>query len=243
MGGVLITGYTLAGCLTARRSLNSSLAQPETPLYSRLCKANYLKQGTEITILVNLIDKETGEREDNSTKSICIIEKDATLSEGGSAQADFKCIIENLKKECCSLRFNSSDDVTGIPDDEVLLDPVITQESIDKKRLIDYSIEENKSPENIPVTFSPQKIEKANCLEDGIFIIKGSLSKAIDSELRFKILFTFPEGITTDCTLKEGITEISCQVDRKIDNSNIAFEQIIIKDGSKEILNSGGISS
>ena len=189
-----------------------------------------------------------GEREDKVRKAICKLEDDVKLSEGKSAQADFKCTIEDLEldKEYYSLRFNSSDDVSGVPDDETLLDPVLTKNSIEKKQILDYSIEENKSPENIPATFIPDSIEKAACDKDGIFLIKGSLSEKIDNELSFKIPLTFPDGITADCTLERkeaGPNSISCQVDRNINNTKIVFEQIIIKDGSKEILNIGGISS
>ena len=208
---------------------------------------DYLKKGTEIILFVNLMDK-NGEREDKARKSICKLENDANVLEGDSAQADFKCTIEDLEpdKEYYSLRFNSSDDVTGTPDDESLLDPVLTQKSIEQKQILDYSIEENKLPENIPATFIPDSIERATCDKNGIFLIKGSLSKAIDNELSFKIPLTFPDGIAADCTLERkeaGPNGISCQVDREIDNSKIVFEQLIIKDGSKEILNIGGISS
>ena len=208
---------------------------------------DYLKKGTEIILFVNLMNKK-GEREDKVKKSICKLENDTNVAEGDSAQADFKCTIEDLEpdKEYYSLRFNSSDDVTGVPDDETLLDPILTKNSIEKKQILDYSIEENKSPENIPATFIPDSIEKSTCDSNGIFLIKGSLSKKIDNELSFKIPLTFPDGIAADCTLERkeaGPNAISCQVDRKIDNSKIVFEQVIIKDGSKEILNIGGISS
>ena len=202
-----------------------------------------LEQNTEITLLVNLIDKTTGEREDNITKSICKLENSVKPAEGESAQGDFKCTIEGLTKEYYSLRLNSSDDITGIPDDEILLDPVLTKEAIDKNELLDYSIEENKSPTKIPATFIPESIEKASCDKDGIFKIKGSLSKEISKELSFKIPLTFPDGITADCSLKTKENEISCQVDRAFDDLNLVFEQNIIKDGSEEILNIGGISS
>ena len=202
-----------------------------------------LEQNTEIKLLVNLINKKTGEREDNTTESICKLEKSVKPAEGESAQGDFKCTIEGLTEEYYSLRLNSSDYITGIPDDEILLDPILTKEAIDKNELLDYSIEENKSPTKIPATFIPESIEKVSCDKDGIFKIKGSLSKEMDKELSFKIPLIFPDGITADCSLKTKENEISCQVDREVVNSNLVFEQNIMKDGPEEILNLGGISS
>ena len=205
-----------------------------------------LGKNTEFTIFVNLINKNTGEREDDATKSICKLENSVKPAEGESVQGDFKCTIEGLTEEYYSLRFNSSDDITGIPDDEILLDPILTKEAIDKSEILDYSIDENKSQKKIPATFISESIEKASCDKNGIFIIKGSLSKEIDKELSFKIPLTFPDGITADCSLKTkeaGDNEISCQVDRPFDDSNLVLEQNIIKDGPDEILNIGGISS
>ena len=39
----------------------------------------------------------------------------------------------NLKENYYSLRFNSSEGISGIPTDEKALDPVLTKKSIDKK--------------------------------------------------------------------------------------------------------------
>ena len=184
-----------------------------------------------------------GERDDNTTESICKLEEDVLPPEGQSAQGDFKCSIADLEEEkYYSIRLNSSDDITGIPTDETLLDPVLTQEAIEKNQLLDYSDIENKKADKIPATFTPESIDKASCEADGKFLIKGSLSKAVEHELSFKIPLTFPDGITAQCSLT-GPSEITCQVDRTIDNSNIVFEQNIIKDGPNEILNLAGIAS
>ena len=43
-----------------------------------------------------------------------------------AVQGDFKCILSALEEEYYSLRLNSSNDSSGIPDDEVALDPMLT---------------------------------------------------------------------------------------------------------------------
>ena len=66
---------------------------------------------------------------------------------------------------------NSPEDVTGISEDEILPDPVLTLESIKNE----------KTDKKISVSFTPNQLKKL------IFIIKGSLSKKIDNELSFKV--------------------------------------------------------
>ena len=110
--------------------------------------------GAEITMLVNLI-KITGEREEDATEVKCSLESDITASEGHSTQGDFECTLSGLEEEYYSLRLNSSDYIVGIPDDETLLNPVLTAEAIERGELIDYSLIENKGEDKLPSTFKP----------------------------------------------------------------------------------------
>ena len=53
--------------------------------------------------------------------------------EGESAKGEFICELSGLKNgPYCSLKLNTSNDVAGIPDDEVALDAVLTAEAIKK---------------------------------------------------------------------------------------------------------------
>ena len=208
-----------------------------------LISAN-LNKGHQIKLLVNLI-KMNGEREDHFTEITCVLQQDVTYLDQ-SIQGDFQCILSGLEEEYYSLRLFGSNDISGIPDDEVALDPVLTSEAIKKNKLLDYSLVENQSIDKIPAGFTISNIKEEACRTNGIFIIEGTLSKDIENELSFSIPLTFPDGIKANCNIldrKKGQSQISCQVDRAIENSNIAFEKIIIKDGIQEILNLEGFSS
>ena len=204
-----------------------------------------ITQGTSVLLLVNLI-LNNGEREDITRNVNCTLTEDVSPSEGHSEQGSFRCSLSGLTEEYYSLRLNNSDSVSGIPEDEVLLDPMLTREAIASGKLIDYSIEENHSADKIPATFSVTNIKEDTCGSNGKFLIEGSLSKEIADDLSFNIPLTFPDGITTSCTLLNktaGTSQISCQVDRNIDASNIVFEQMVIKDGALEVMNLEGFSS
>ena len=208
-----------------------------------LISAN-LNKGHQIKLLVNLI-KASGEREDRTTEITCALQQEVTYLDQ-SVQGDFKCILSSLEEEYYSLRLISSNDISGIPDDEVALDPVLTREAIKKNKLLDYSLVENQSIDKIPAGFTPNNIKEQTCRTNGKFIIEGTLSKDIENELSFSIPLTFPDGIKANCGFlnrKKGPSQISCQVDRSIEDSNIVFEKIIIKDGIVEILNLDGFST
>ena len=188
----------------------------------------------------------SGEREDNTREFTCTLSEDVKPNEGQSIQGKFECSLSGLTEEYYLLRQNSSDSVSGLPNDEVLLDPVLTSESIESGKILDYSLEENQSEDKIPATFSVTSIKEDTCESKGKFLIEGSLSKEIVNDLSLTIPLTFPDGITVSCTLLNkaaGTSQVSCQVDRNIDASNIVFEQTIIKDGALEVMNLEGFSS
>ena len=186
-----------------------------------------------------------GEREDETTEVVCSLKENVSPLEGQSLQGDFECSIA-VTEEYYSLRLNSSNDIAGIPDDEVLLDPRLTEDAILNEKLLDYALPENQSPDKIPATFSTSNIKEDSCKSTGKFLIEGTLSKEITNELRFTIPLTYPDGISADCyllTKEKGQSQISCQVDRSIDGTYIIFEQMVIKDGAEEIMNIEGFSS
>ena len=114
--------------------------------------------GTEIKMLVNLI-KVTGETEEDTTKVKCSLESDISTSEGQSTQGDFKYTLSGLKEEYYSLRLNSSNNTSGIPDDETLLNSLLTAEEIERGELFDYSLSENKVQDKIPSIFKSQAVK------------------------------------------------------------------------------------
>ena len=59
-----------------------------------------------------------------------------------------------MKENYYSFRFNSSENVNGISEDEVALDHILTKEAIEKGKMIDYSDPDQAAP---PVLFTPDK--------------------------------------------------------------------------------------
>ena len=116
---------------------------------------------TQFPILVNLI-KITGEMEDFTREADCILETTVETFEGYSIQADFKCTLTGLEKKYYSLRFNHSDFISGIPNDEILLNPALTEEAIKLGEMLDYSLQENKGEDQMPSSFISLNIND-NC--------------------------------------------------------------------------------
>ena len=206
---------------------------------------NALKAGFQIKMKVNLI-KITGEREDEAIEIPCSLLKDVSPAEGQTLQGNFRCSKSELDEEYYSLRLNNSDFISGIPEDETLLDPVLTAESISKQEIIDYSLEENQKESKIPATFTSTVTKEESCKTEGKFIIIGTLNKEVGNDVKFTIPLTYPEGISVSCSLdkkEKGNSQITCQIDRELDNKKIIFEQVIVKDGSNEILILKGLSS
>ena len=202
-----------------------------------------LTAGEKIKLFVNLI-KANGEREDKPTEVICTLVNNITLDNELSEQGDFNCFKANLTEEYYSLRLNNSESITGIPKDETLLDPILTDKAIRNKKVIDFSIKENK--EKIPAIFIYKKIDEQNCLANGTFIIEGNLSKKIEVNTNFNIPLSYPEGASLKCNFGQNeydLNKIYCKIDQEIKNTKLITEQIIIKEGNEEILNLGSFSS
>ena len=196
---------------------------------------------TEFTIEVNLIGDD-GEMEENTTELICLSEKDIKpSSEGHPIQGDFKCSAK-VTKEYYSLRLNSSESIAGIPTEEELLDPKLTEQAIIKGKLLDYSKDENKGEDKMPPTFD---IEEINVQGDEI-IINGTMSKEMKHNIQFTIPLSKPEGASIICSLtslEDKKAVFTCKVDREINDVHIIFEQITIKDGINEVISFKGFKS
>ena len=146
-----------------------------------------------IIIYVNLI-KISGEREDITTTSDCALNDIKNIDY--SNQAHFICSIINLKEKYHSLRFNSSEDISGIPDDEIILDPYMTQKYINENK-IDDAVKIG-----IPTTFIIKSIIHDFCNKNGTFTIIGNISKELNQSLEFIIPLKEPQGgIQATCIL------------------------------------------
>ena len=226
------------------RQLNIFRNEAKSIIFSLfgLVTKTYLAK-TKIKISVNLI-KITGEMEEFTREINYILESTIEILKGNSSQAEFKCSLTDLNEDYYSLRFNYSDFISGIPTDEILLNPELTEESIESGEIYDYSLSENKKENKIPPTFTSQTIKK-NLIDDKL-IIEGTLNKDVNNKLKFDLPLTYPIGVSMLCSLtsfEAGPSSIICRVDRDIDSEPVIIEQTIVTYKKYEILVITGIIS
>ena len=182
----------------------------------------------KIILFVNLVGKNG--MDENAIDITCSLTSAVSIgNEGESKQAIFICERSGLdiNEEYSSLRLNSSEDIAGIPeDDEILLNPALTDETIKNGEMKDAK------NSKVPPTFILNTIETQNCANDGKFIIKGNISD--NSEIpstKFTLPLTYPEGTSITCTFDNNSLE--CVADSKI--NDIVIEQAIVTNGLDEI--------
>ena len=120
--------------------------------------------------------------------------------DGKQTQADFSCKIPDLDETKTYEYFElyDSEDIAGIPDEEVLLNPVKTQEAIDAGTLTEYSLEENKN--KLPIYFQTESINGV-VSEEGEFTNVGTVVQEITEEIKFTLHLLYPGNYITECTI------------------------------------------
>ena len=170
-----------------------------------------------------------GTRQSSNTEAKCTTQD---ITEGtSSVRAKFSCTIENLEGDYYSLRYNYSTNISGTPNDEISLDPVMTTKY------------KSSSEEKIIPAFTPISINHISCQSTGIFTISGNLTEKLSQLNKFIIPLTYPEGITLSCELNQDQNLIECKADREIINKMIIIEQTIIKQGTEDYFNLKSIKS
>ena len=172
------------------------------------------KISNSIEIYVNLI-KMNGTREDDVTSSNCVLND--VKDNGYANQAHFKCSINNLNENYHSFRFNNSDSISGVPENEYSLDPYMTNKYISENKMDDVS------KVGIPNTFIIKSINHDSCNKTGIFTIFGNSTQEASQPIIFSIPLREPnEGIISTCNFTKN--QIECKVDRDIDNNIIVID-------------------
>ena len=177
-----------------------------------------LKTGDKIEVDVNLIHT-NGTRDSDATTSLCEVKE----PNKNSVRIQFSCTINNLKGDYYSLRYNNSVNISGVPNDEILLDPVLT-----KKYAKPSSVKKD-----IP-SFTYESINSDSCMSTGVFTLSGKFSEALKDSIKFNLPLTYPDLITLLCEVNKGENIISCKVDREITNSVIIIEQTLIKQDDED---------
>ena len=205
-----------------------------------------IETGATITLLVNLM-LEGGKLDPELSEAKCTVKEGIEPSgDNGKVQAEYTCTIANLddKKEFISLELSSSEDIAGIPEDKILLDPVKTEKAIKEGLILDFSLEENKN--KLPIMFTPSSIDGSKCYEKGEFTIAGEIDGEIKDTLKFNIPVAYPEDSMTECNIdktEKGEAEISCVIGKETIQKNLIFEQQILRNGLEELLTFGRIKS
>ena len=188
-----------------------------------------LEAGNTVVLFVNLIGLSGMEEE--TTESQCTLSSAVTVTGQTAVQANYGCKIEgvNETEAYTSLRLNSSNDITGIPtEDDVALNPVLTDQAISNNEVKDCS-----KDSSVPPTFGEIEVDPSNCKAQGKFLIKGTLSEEKSIAAKFTLPLTYPEGTSLTCTYNTD--GIECLVDKSIENQTIIVEQTIISNGPEEL--------
>ena len=176
-----------------------------------------------------------GVMDNTLSKTICTLDQ-AVDSEGKQDQADFSCKISDLDETKTYVYFElyDSEFIVGIPDDEVLLNPVKTQEAIEVGTLTDYSLEENKN--KLPIYFQTESNNEV-VSEEGEFTIVGTVNQEITEEIKFTLQLLYPGNYITEYTIPKA-SAFSQSITAYVMN-----EQQIIRDGLEEIFTNTSIKS
>ena len=133
--------------------------------------------------------------EAKSTESICVVQN--IQEQSGSARAKFLCTIENLEsKDYYSLRYNNSESICGVPKDEILLDPVLTNKYksnilIPVRRPLRPGVQPSEKIQRlheghiIPLDTTPGK--PVSIIKDGVSVARGEVL-VIDEMYAIKII-------------------------------------------------------
>jgi hypothetical protein len=203
--------------------------------------SNDLPKGYPIKMNVSLIRDNIEERKERT--AICLLKKGIVIKGDEPVQGDFSCTIEDLKdeeiKNVNSFVLKRSNYFSGIPEDKVLLNPILTKKYIGLGKLFDCSIED-KNKEIIP-SFNSTLIDDSNCGKNGIFIINGILTSNLNEDLKFDLPIAYPRNLTASCSIKSGnkndSVNITCKTNGGIKDENIMIAQnTILDDNKKELL-------
>ena len=185
---------------------------------------------SSIILIIQLVGEDGVE--DETHEASCTLQQDVTLGSDKLVQANYLCKVEDTGNYD-SLRLNSSDDVAGLPSDEALRNPNITDLAIADNELKDCA-----KDSSVPPVFTVESIDNSTAETEGIFIINGTFDKEPNVADKLEFPLTYPEGVTLQCTVEEG--KLKCKPDAKV-NDTIVMEQTIMSKGADELFILGSV--
>ena len=196
-----------------------------------------LPRGHQISMDVNLI--KGGFPEKKRSTAICTLKEDVFIKNGKPLQGQFDCIILNTFGEVTSFVFVDSPYIAGIPENNVFLNPVLTEKYISKGKIKDYSYGTDTETE-IPPQFNSTSIDSLNCERNGTFKIIGKLNSELKDDLIFELPIAYPENLTASCSIKKEkenkIMEIECETNGNVSERIIIGQNTILNKNKHELL-------
>ena len=161
----------------------------------------------------------------------CTVRTQTSVNENDIGAAGWDCSTgESSIEDASGLDIKESDDISGIPDDPVLIDPAQTDVLIGEGELKDYSIEENLNL-LLPL-FNTLALNYSLCKQNGSFSFIGSVTSTIEQDVIFNLSLSYPETVFA-CklprVLKDEITEIECYNQEEFQNYTILVEETVIR--------------
>ena len=195
-----------------------------------------LPQGYQISMDVNLVKR--GLPEKKRSLAMCTLKENVVIINGKSLQGQFDCIILDVD-QADSFVFVDSPYIAGIPDNSVLLNPVLTEIYISKGNLKDYSNGADTGNE-IPPQFNSTSIDSSNCESNGKFKIIGKLNSELKDDLIFELPISYPENLTASCSIKKEkenkTMEIECETNGNVNERIIIGQNTILNKNKDELL-------
>ena len=182
---------------------------------------------SQIILLVNINNNEIKE-------AICNEQNIENIS-SYIKQIAYKCKIKEIENNITNLRILDSDDVSGIPYDynDILRDPIETQNAIKAGTLVNYAESKNISLFNIHYIYSNDR--------RGFLTFIGTIFGEIKENKIFPILISSTDKCHSECYVPASTSgeeiQIKCTLCSNISQkSNFIFEHQILKNGNDEIL-------
>ena len=221
----------LANLTLSFRQLNGFSQEGDTvSFYFYGLTTTRIEIGYEIYIYFDL--RLSGGESGDITEVKCVAEEDADPTAWLPVQAAFKCTIDGLENQYHTFKFSSSEFIAGIPyDNPTLLDPVLTNEAIQKGEILDYSLDENK--EKVPNMLVVDSIDTSLSESEGTFKIIGKMGGDVQEEVTIRIPMLYPLGAVCTIPISNAQQQISieCKLSGSSNNEPLVLEQMTLGDG------------
>ena len=198
-----------------------------------------------ISMTVNLLRNGTPvEEEANCTATENITSNDRKLP-----KVEFECKINITEEQYnyTGLELVGSEEISGIPTDPDLLNPVTVDELIELGELKNFTANESQPEEEEPPFFNATYIDTNNSYNTGVFFINGELLSDYKPKKEIEFEIVLMTGEKVKCRLpKKNLTgqiKIECVTQEKLNNVKIMIQQLSALDGFNEILRISKISS